>query len=291
MVEIPDNVIQLRNILTCCRLCPRKCGVDRTKGEIGACRIGAVARVSSAMPHFGEEPILVGNGGSGTIFFTGCNLDCVFCQNYDISHSDQGDPGSAQEIAQLALGLERRGCENINFVTPTHVSHAVAEAIVIGRSAGLSIPTVYNCGGYESVEVLRLLGRLIDIYMPDFKYADAQMAKKYSGVSDYPKVATAALSEMYHQVGPLQVNDEQVALKGVLVRHLVLPNDIGRSKKVIDIIAKAAPGCAINIMAQYRPAYRAREFPELMNQPSPATVRSLRAYADECGLRRDGIDH
>ena len=268
-----------------CRLCPRNCGVNRLSGQIGSCHIGATVLVSSAMPHFGEESVLVGRGGSGTIFFAGCNLHCVFCQNYDISQDDNGRPSTPDQIAGLALGLAQSGCENINFVTPTHVSHAVAEAIVIARHRGLKVPTVYNCGGYESLETLKLLDGLIDIYMPDFKYAQASSGRRYSDVSDYPKIATTALAEMYRQKGPLQTNDSGIAQKGVMIRHLVMPADIADSRSVIDIVAATAPGCAINIMAQYRPAYQAQKFPELMELPPRSTIQALHTYATQKGLQ------
>ena len=292
-----DTVARLRAVVRDCTLCPRGCHVDRTAGELGACRTGAQAKVASAGPHFGEEPVLVGRssarlttgGGSGTIFFTRCNLDCVFCQNWDISHSDTGREVTPGQIADLALELADGGCENINFVTPTHVAHAVAEAIIIARENGLTVPTVYNCGGYESLETLRLLEGLIDVYMPDFKYADADAAKKYSGVPDYPAVATAALAEMYRQVGALSEDRRGVAARGVLVRHLVMPDDIAKSRDVIDIVARAAPGCAINVMAQYRPAFRADQFPELRACVAPETAASLREHAASLGLVR--VDH
>jgi len=276
----------LREIIRDCTLCPRCCRVDRTAGQVGLCGVADRALVASAGPHFGEEPVLVGSGGSGTIFFSGCNLHCVFCQNYDISHSADGRVVSAWQIAELACDLAARGCENVNFVTPTHVAHAVGEAIVAARSGGLAVPVVYNCGGYESVQTLRLLEGLIEIYMPDFKYADPAAAKKYSGVSDYPAVATAALEQMYRQVGPLQLDSRGVARRGVLVRHLVMPNDVARSRKVIDIVARTAPGCAINVMGQYRPAYRAGEFPELLGRPAAEEITSLRDHAVSLGLRR-----
>ncbi len=272
-----------------CTLCPRECRVDRAAGKTGACRIADLARVASYGPHFGEEPVLVGRGGSGTIFFSGCNLDCVFCQNADISHTTAGRAMPPDQIAALALALAERGCENINFVTPTHVAHAVAEAIVLARNDALAVPTVYNCGGYESVATLRRLEGLVDIYMPDFKYADAGAGKMYSGVPDYPEVAAAALAEMFRQGGPLEVDERGVATRGVLVRHLVMPGDIAKSRDVIDIVARAAPGCAINVLAQYRPCYRADEFPELMTRPDPAEVDALRRHAASLGLTR--ADH
>jgi len=287
MTDMPENVKQLRTMLKSCRLCPRRCHVDRTNGELGACGIGASAVVSSAQPHFGEESILVGSGGSGTIFFSGCNLECVFCQNCDISQSNQGQTVTSDDIAELAARLHQLGCENINFVTPTHIAHTVAETIVIMRRNGIDLPTVYNCGGYESLEVLRLLQGLIDIYMPDFKYADADMGLKYSGVEDYPDIATQALEEMYRQAGPIQLDQNQVAQKGVLVRHLVLPHAESNSQNTIDLVAQSAPGCTINVMGQYRPCYRAGEFPQLNAYPSPHTIQNLRQYAAQRGLNTD----
>ena len=290
MSELPEAVLKLQEMLKSCRMCPRSCAVDRTAGELGACRTTATVKVSSAMPHFGEEPALVGSGGSGTIFFSGCNLDCVFCQNFDISQMDTGEESRPREIVELALRLQEMGCENINFVTPTHVAFAVAEVIVKAREKGLQKPTVYNCGGYESVETLMCQDGLIDIYMPDFKYAEAEKGYKYSGVKEYPKAATAALKEMYRQVGPLARNAKGVARKGVMVRHLVMPNDIAGSRKVIEIVAEAAPGCSINVMGQYRPAYRAREYPELQDYPSSGQIRELHEYAEKLGLHREGME-
>ncbi|HUS47444.1 MAG TPA: radical SAM protein [Phycisphaerae bacterium] len=284
MSRSQDNVARLREVIRDCTLCPRRCRVDRQAGQVGSCRIGAEAVVASAGPHFGEEPPLVGAGGSGTIFLAGCNLHCAFCQNFDISQDAAGRKVTPAQLAAIALGLQARGCENVNFVTPTHVAHAVAEAIRIARGRGLNVPIVYNCGGYESVEMLGLLAGLVEIYMPDFKYADAAAAAKYSDAKDYPAVATAALAEMYRQVGPLALDDRGVAARGLLVRHLVLPGDLAGSEKVIDIVAATAPGCTINVMAQYRPAYRAAEFPELMSRPSPAEIARLREHAGQKGL-------
>ncbi len=285
MTEVPKNVAKLREMIRDCALCPRRCGIDRTAGQLGSCGVGAEAVVASAGPHFGEEPVLVGAGGSGTIFFSGCNLGCIFCQNYDISHSVNGHLCPPAEIAALAVGLEARGCENINFVTPTHVAHAVAEAVVVARSQGLTAPIVYNCGGYESLEALQLLEGLIEIYMPDFKYASADAGRKYSSVPDYPAAAERALAEMYRQVGPLELDGRGVATRGVLVRHLVMPGDTAKSREVIDIVARTAPGCTINVMAQYRPCYRAHEFAELTARPSAAEVESLRRRAADAGLK------
>ena len=282
--ELPENITRLKNALRACTLCPRNCRVDRSIGQRGACGIAAEARVASTMPHFGEESVLVGRGGSGTIFFAGCNLHCAFCQNYDISQTDSGRPCSPRQIAELALSLAQDGCENINFVTPTHVAHAVAEAIVLARHLGLTLPTVYNCGGYESLNTLRSLEGLIDIYMPDFKYAADASGRTYSEVDDYPTVAAAALAEMFRQTGPLQIDQNGLARRGLLVRHLVLPHNLADSQKVIDLIAQHAPGCTVNIMAQYRHAFRAHEFPELMEYPSRRDIQDLRQYADTLNL-------
>jgi len=281
-----DNVKRLRETIRACNLCPQCCGVDRTRGQPGSCGIGQAAVVSSAGAHFGEEPVLVGAGGSGTIFFSSCNLDCQFCQNFDISHSTAGRVVSPRRLARVMCELARSGCANINFVTPTHVAHAVAEAICLARAQDLAVPVVYNCGGYESVRTLQLLEGLIEIYMPDFKYADAAAAKKYSGAENYPSVAAAALAEMYRQVGPLELDEKRLAVRGVLVRHLVMPNNIARSREVIDIVARTAPGCAINVMGQYRPTFRAANYPELLALVEPREVRELRDYAASCGLTR-----
>ena len=284
MTPLPENVTTLKDLVSHCTLCPRNCGVDRTAGRTGACHIGETAVVASAGPHRGEEPMLVGRGGSGTIFFSGCNLDCVFCQNDDISHTTEGHLTEPDRIARLALDLQARGCENVNFVTPTHVAHAVAEAVFLARRDGLTVPVVYNCGGYESVETLRLLAGLIEIYMPDFKWASAAAGKKYSGVENYPAVAEAALAEMYRQVGPLELDEREVATRGVLVRHLVMPGNLADSEQVIETVARGAPGCTINVMAQYRPCYRADEFPELCSRPDVSDIVRLQRLATDLGL-------
>lgn len=282
----PANVRRLCETLRDCTLCPRRCRVDRTAGERGACGVGAEAIVASASAHLGEERVLVGAGGSGTIFFAGCNLDCVFCQNSDISHGRAGREMTPAQLADLALHLQRHGCVNVNFVTPSHVPHAVAEAVVSARNDGLTVPVVYNCGGYEAVETLRLLDGLIDIYMPDFKWSDAEAGERYSGVPDYPDVAAAALAEMFRQVGPLETDSAGVAARGVLVRHLVMPDDLAESRAVLETVARAAPACAVNVMGQYRPAHRAAEFAELLGRVDPAELRRLRECAASLGLMR-----
>ena len=282
-----DAVPAARRLLSPCRVCPRRCGADRSGGKAGFCGIGVTPRIASAGAHFGEEDVLVGSGGSGAIFFQGCNLRCVFCQNYDISANPAGGTEAApDQISRIMLRLQRSGCGNINLVTPTHVAPQCLEAIALARRDGLKLPVVYNCGGYESVEMLRLLEGAVEIYMPDFKYASAEPGRKYSAAEDYPTVARAALAEMYRQVGPLQVNADGLARRGVMVRHLVLPMDLAQSRKVLDLVAETAPGCGLNVMGQYRPCYRAGEFPELLLQPAGKEIARLREYAARLGLRR-----
>jgi len=280
----PESVVKLRRMIGDCELCARKCHVDRAAGRLGACRIGAEAVVASYGPHFGEEPVLVGRGGSGTIFFSGCNLKCVFCQNFDVSQSAGGRRMTPQQIAEVAVHLAGAGCQNVNFVSPSHVAHAVAHAVHIARKAGLAVPIVYNTGGYDSLETLALLAGMVEIYMPDFKWADAEAGLKYSGVPDYPRVAAAALAAMYRQVGPLRTDSHGVATGGLLVRHLVMPGDLAGSRQVVETVARIAPGAAMNVMGQYRPSYRAAQYRELARFPSRREVQELRDYALRLGL-------
>ncbi len=276
---------ELYALISPCRLCPRECRVDRTRGELGFCGTGRSALVSSAGPHFGEERPLVGTGGSGTIFFAGCNLGCIFCQNYDISHLRRGHEASPDEIAKIMLYLQNTGCLNINFVTPTHVVPQIVEALAIARSQGLSVPTVYNCGGYDSVHTLKLLDGIIQIYMPDMKYADPGPSQRLSAAPDYFEVAKAAIREMHRQVGDLEIVDG-VAKRGLLVRHLVLPNDLAGTTKVVDFLAdEVSPRTYVNIMDQYRPCFQAAGHPEIARYPTPAELRRSRDYAERKGLR------
>jgi len=272
-------------LLSDCHLCPRDCGVNRRAGETGACGVGADAVVASRGPHFGEEPPLVGRGGSGTIFFSGCNLHCLFCQNYDISHQVVGVPTSPTRIADWMLELEAIGCHNINFVTPTHVTPQVLAAIRIAREKGLSVPTVHNCGGYEKVETLALGAGLIDIYMPDTKFADREVARQLASAPDYPEVMRAALGEMHRQVGDL-VMEDGLARRGLLVRHLVMPGGLPAARAVIDFLAEhISPRTYINVMGQYRPAFRAQEVPAISRRPTAEEYLAARSYALERRLR------
>ena len=267
-----------------CTLCPRKCKVERSKGETGFCGIGEMPVVSSVGPHFGEESVLVGSGGSGTIFFAGCNLGCVFCQNFNISHHRNGREITIERLAQSMLELQDYGCSNINFVTPTHVIPAITAGIELARKVGLTLPTVYNTGGYDLVETLKLLEGFVDIYMPDMKYSGSKVAEELSTAPDYPEINFAAVKEMHRQVGDLKVKNG-LATRGLLVRHLVLPNKLAGSFEVIDFLAEQiSTSTTINVMEQYRPCYKASSHPKINRRPTFEEIESVRRYAIEKGL-------
>jgi putative pyruvate formate lyase activating enzyme len=252
---------------------------------MGFCGVGAQALFASAGPHFGEEDVLVGRYGSGTIFFAGCNLGCIFCQNYDISHGREGHPVEPRDIARVMLRLEHRGCHNINFVTPTHVTPQIMQAILIAREGGLKAPIVYNCGGYESLDTVRALDGFVEIYMPDAKYAESEPAHELSAAPDYPEVMRAALCEMHQQVGDLEMEDG-IATRGLLVRHLVLPNGQAGSRAILDFLAgELSPRTYVNVMAQYRPCYRAHEHPKISRPPTRQDFMDAYQYAAKLGLR------
>jgi putative pyruvate formate lyase activating enzyme len=279
-----EAVRQLWEKMSPCTLCPRNCQVLRAQGETGFCGITDTPRVSSVGPHFGEEPVLVGPGGSGTIFFAGCNLGCVFCQNFDISHLRHGSEMSIEQLAEAMLHLQNRGCSNINFVTPTHLAGPIAAAIESARDKGLSVPIVYNTGGYDLVATLELLAGFIDIYMPDMKYADVEVAGQLSDAPDYPQINRAAISQMHHQVGDLKV-ENGLATRGLLIRHLVLPNRLAGSFAIIDFLAdQISPATAINVMAQYRPCYEADRYLQINRYPTVEEITEVRHYAQKKGL-------
>ena len=283
---VTKQTIQYANhLLESCELCPRVCKVNRLDGEKGFCGIGAKAVVSSAGPHYGEESVLVGSGGSGTIFFAGCNLGCVFCQNSDISQLRHGNEVEIDDVVNMMLELQIRGCVNINFVTPTHVVPHIIESVFLARERGLIIPVVYNCGGYESVGSLQLLEGTIDIYMPDAKYLNPDSSKEYSSAHNYPDVMKLALLEMHRQVGDLEVKDG-VAARGLLVRHLVMPENVTGSKEIIDFIVNEISGNTfVNVMEQYRPTFNAHNYPEINRPVTQQEFSKVYEYAKSQGLR------
>ena len=285
--ELERRIKALNDILKECKLCPRKCGVNRMEGEAGVCKGVAELMVSSVSPHFGEEPPLVGFHGSGTIFLTHCNLRCIFCQNYDISHLGRGYTTTSSEMANYMLRLQKMGCHNINFVTPTHYVPQIVASLPEAIDVGLEIPLVFNCGGYESLEAIRLLQGIIDIYMPDVKYADGRVAKKYSNSPDYPEVVKEVLLEMYRQVGDLKINQDGIAERGLLIRHLVMPEGLAGTQNLMEFIATdISKDSYVNIMAQYRPMYRAYEFPELNRKITVQEYQKAITIARSAGLHR-----
>ncbi len=285
--ELDRRIDELYSILKACSLCPRECGKNRLQGEKGYCSGGKDVVVSAIHPHFGEEEVLVGRGGSGTIFLTHCNLGCIYCQNYDISHLGEGRVMSSEEVACAMLNLQDVGCHNINLVTPTHFVPQLVKSIRIAAKKGLRIPIVYNCGGYESVETIRLLEGIVDIYMPDIKYSREESAIRYSNAPHYFEFCSRAVKEMHRQVGDLKVDTEGIAQRGLLIRHLVLPGDVAGSKDILSFIAHEVSSEAyVNIMSQYRPMYRAKEYEEINRRPNLEEYRKVISWAEEFGLRR-----
>ena len=270
-----------------CTLCPRNCHADRLSGDTGTCRTGEHAIVSSYMPHFGEETPISGSRGSGTIFFSNCNLLCSFCQNFDISHEGRGQPVTSQELAEMMLSLQALGCHNINFVTPSHVVPQILQALIIATENGLTIPLVYNSGGYDHVSTLKQLDGIIDIYMPDFKFWDPGIARETCLAEDYPEVAKSAIAEMHRQTGPLFINPSGLAERGLLVRHLVMPEGTAGTKEVINYLAKEiSDDTYVNIMPQYRPCGRAWETPTLRRSLQMHEFRDAIDVALKAGITR-----
>jgi putative pyruvate formate lyase activating enzyme len=287
--ELAERVSRAVADMAACRFCPRNCRVDRIADERGVCKTGRYAMVSSAFPHFGEEDVLRGKRGSGTIFFSNCNLRCVFCQNAEISHAGQGAEASPDALAQLMLRLQAVGCHNINLVTPEHVVPQVLEALLLAIESGLQVPIVYNTSAYDSLQSLRLLDGVIDIYMPDFKIWDAKASLRYLKAKDYPRIARQAIAEMHRQVGPLKTDENGIALRGVLLRHLLMPGLTGDSRSIMRFLAKEiSTDTYINLMSQYRPAAKVNR--ERYSQINRRITREefVRTYqaAQECGLWR-----
>lgn len=272
--------------LESCRLCPRMCGVNRLKGEKGICGVDARLWVSSYGPHYGEEPPLSGTNGSGTIFFTYCNLKCIYCQNYAISQLGDGEIVSEKDLANMMLYLERQGCHNINLVTPTHFVPQILSALVIAVEKGLSIPIVYNTSGYENLEILRLLEGIVDIYLPDMRYSSQEYAMKYSSAPRYPEINKLAVKEMFRQVGNLVLDKYGVARKGLIIRHLVMPEDISGTEEILRFIAEEiSRDTYISLMAQYRPSYRAVDIPPLNRRITREEYKKALEIAKKLGLR------
>jgi putative pyruvate formate lyase activating enzyme len=284
--ELEKRVEAAYGRLEACDICPRRCGVNRRAGELGACRTGEQALVSSVGPHFGEESPLIGWGGSGTIFFSWCNLQCQYCQNAAISQLGQGDPVSPEELASSMLSLQRHGCHNVNLVSPSHVVPQILAATLIAAQAGLRLPLVYNTGGYDSLETLALLDGVVDIYMPDVKYAGAAVGERYSRVREYPAINQAAVREMHRQVGDLLVDEQGIALRGLLVRHLVLPEGLAGTSEVVRFLASLSRDTYLNVMDQYRPCYKAGHLPPLDRPITRAEYQEAVRLAQEAGLYR-----
>ncbi|MEE8390305.1 MAG: radical SAM protein [Anaerolineae bacterium] len=284
--ELKQRVQTAYERLHACDFCGRECRTDRYE-QPGTCKTKVRAVVSSAGPHLGEEDPLRGHRGSGTIFFAWCNLNCQFCQNYDISQRGTGHEIEAEELARMMLSLQAQGCHNINFVSPTHVVAPILVALLIAAEAGLRLPLVWNTGGYDSLAALTLLDGVVDIYMPDMKYADAETAHKYSQVKNYPEVNQAGVKEMHRQVGDLLMDDNGIALRGLLVRHLVLPDGLAGTAEIARFLAKeVSRDTYINVMGQYRPCYNAYELPPLDRPITRTEYEQAVQQAHEAGLHR-----
>ncbi len=284
--ELEKRIEAARENLQCCTLCPRICKVNRLEGELGICKTGKRMIVASYAPHFGEEAPLVGQGGSGTIFVSNCNLGCVFCQNYEISHVGDGVKAEPGQVAAIMVSLQKQGCHNINFVTPSHVVPQILEALPLAIAKGLTLPLVYNSSGYDSVETLKLLDGVVDIYMPDFKFWDKESAKRLAKAPDYPERARSAISEMFRQVGDLEMDQDGIAIRGLLVRHLVMPGGLAETREIVRFLAGLSKDTYVNIMEQYRPMGRAAEFPPIDRPLAHDEYVEAVRLAREAGLDR-----
>ncbi|MBT8360713.1 MAG: radical SAM protein [Deltaproteobacteria bacterium] len=289
--ELQSRAQKAQQFLARCELCPRLCRVNRRDGELGFCATGKWARVASYGAHFGEEQPLVGTRGSGTIFLASCNLRCCFCQNYDISHFPEDSPEvDNQTLAAIMLELQRQGCHNINFVTPSHVVPQILAALIIALEDGLQVPLVYNCSGYECSATLELLSGIIDIYMPDFKFWSSLSAEKYADAADYPEIARQALSIMHKQVGDLVTHADGLASKGLLIRHLLMPDGLNETREILRFISHdLSPASYVNIMDQYRPCGASNKHPELERSVSTREYQEALRLAHQAGLSR--LDH
>ena len=285
--ELGRKTKQAVAMLADCTVCAQGCRVNRLKGELGVCRGGRRTTVSSYGPHFGEEAPLVGSRGSGTIFFTYCNLKCRFCQNYEISQDGEGDEVLDQDLAEMMLELQKRGCHNINLVSPSHFVPQILEALLVAVEMGLKIPIVYNTGGYDSLETLEILNGVVDIYMPDIKFGDDGAGRKYSSAPGYFAVVKKAVKKMYEQVGDLVLDGKGIAVRGLLVRHLVMPGNLARTEKIMEFLAEEiSTNTYVNVMAQYYPAHKAFSCPELDRRITASEYREAVKAAERAGLTR-----
>ncbi len=285
--DLERKIEQAFNALHSCTLCPRQCKVDRSSRQRGICKTGIQAKVASYQPHFGEEKVLVGSGGSGTIFFSNCNLMCNFCQNFDISHSGQGEEVTDTQLANMMIWLQNYGCHNINLVTPSHIVPQILSALKISIENGLSIPLVYNTSSYDSVFTIKLLDGIIDIYMPDFKFMDPIQSELNMNASDYPEIAKRAILEMYRQVGDLVVDSKGIAQRGLIVRHLLMPGNTNGAKEIFEFISNSVSrNTFTNILKQYQPLGTASQIPQINKRITDIEFNQSLELARLSGLHR-----
>ena len=282
--ELKERLDLLKEKLKACTVCPHHCEVNRLSGKKGFCKTPYRVRVASVFLHKGEERPIRGYRGSGTVFFSYCNMRCVFCQNYDISQLGEGVDITPRELAKIMLHLQKEGAHNINLVTPSHIVPQIVEALYYAVQGGLRIPLVYNTSSYDDIETLKLLDGIVDIYLADLKYLDEEKVRKYSRVKNYPSVAKESIKEMHRQVGNLKTDSQGVAYKGLLIRHLVMPNDVSTSFRVVDFLSSLGKGITVNIMGQYFPFYLAKEYPEIARPVLPWEVERVKEYARQKGL-------
>jgi putative pyruvate formate lyase activating enzyme len=283
--DFKQRVKKAQQLLQSCKICPRNCRVNRLSGRFGRCGTADSTILASFGPHLGEESVLVGHYGSGTVFFSGCNLGCVFCQNYDISHLRQGAEATEEQLAEVFLKIQSLGCHNLNLVTPSHILPQILSALYQAAQAGFVLPVVYNCSGYDSMEALQLLDGIVDIYMPDLKSLEPEFCEKYFDAPDYPDIVRRAILEMSRQVGDFTVDERGIARRGVLVRHLVMPEQEEDSRQIIDFLSRDVPEkLLVNIMDQYRPCAQSGRYPDLDHRTPRTVYERVRGYAGERGL-------
>jgi len=293
LIDLQARAARLNARLSCCDICPRRCGVTRLKGDLGYCHSGALPIISSYCAHHGEEPALSGTRGTGTIYYANCNLRCVFCQNHQISQNWQNQKANEVSIERLAgcmLELQANGCHNINLVSPTHFAPQIVAALAIAAPLGLTLPLVYNSNAYDSLETLKELDGIIDIYLPDIKYASNENAIRYSDAEDYPETARAAIREMFRQTGELALDADDIAQRGVIARHLILPENIAGSAESLKWLANdVSPGITVSLMSQYHPTHLAAEFPEINRHISQAEYDEVMQAMEESGLENGWV--